>query len=306
MRLVFIIYLLAFLLPAAIVFADETYSNGTYGNFSYGISSLASSSFSNNSINIPSNTLVVVNATGANSPNVTLEIVTNSTTSGAVTIVKYESKPSEVGTNTFTALNKYVDIVVNSSIKNELNYSVIKLFYTDAEVASSNLDESTLRLQKWNGSSWVQFDGPGIGGVEIADNYVWANTSSFSTWGVFGSSPAPAPSVSGGSGGSRGGGSRSIIVPARETSAAVEPSPASTVQPTELSTPAERKLEPSADGEAVALPQTESPGGLAAITGLTVQDVLDGKANKAVGAIGAALIIVLLGLGVYIRWKRSA
>src|SRR3989344_2101202 len=186
-----LLFLIAFLFLAITVFAEEagTYGNGTYGNFSYGVSSSASSSFSNGSVNIPGNTPVIVNATqGVNSPNVTLEIITNSTTVGSVTLVKYDSKPSTVGTNTFTALNKYVDIVVNSSIKNELNYSIIKMFYTDAEVAAANLDESTLRLQKWNGSSWIKFDGV-FGGVETVDNYVWANTSSFSTWGVFGSSP---------------------------------------------------------------------------------------------------------------------
>lgn len=282
LALVFIV----FLLSTALASAEETYGNSTYGNFSYGIASSASSSFTNNSVNIQNNTPTLINATDTN---VTLELVTDATTNGSVTIVKYESKPSAVGTNTFTALNRYIDIVIDDSISAQLNYSVIKMFYTDAEVAAAGLDESTLRLSKWNGSQWISFDGAGIGGVETVDNYVWANTSSFSTWGIFGVAPAQAANNGGGGG---GGGTAAVpFVPV-----AVEETPSRPVPQRGALEPEPQVAEPASEvseqlSTVVSQDQTQQ-GGLAAVTGQVVQAVLGGGKKTGFGALAVVAIIV--------------
>ena len=105
----------------------------------------------------------------------------------------YNSQPPIVGTNTFASpLNKFIEIIVDDSIKSELNHSIIKMYYTDAEVAAANIQEATMRLSKWNGSEWIVFNPP-RGGVDTINKFVWANTSSFSTWNfwLFSSCPFP-------------------------------------------------------------------------------------------------------------------
>ncbi len=204
----FFIFPLFFILSVGIALAvgEGTYGNETYGDASYGISSLATSFFFNNSFAVTANQSSFINATnGTSAPNVAIEFNTNSNTSGAVTIVKYTSQPPGLGTNSFSALGTYISIVVDSSIENSLNYSIIKMYYTDTEVAIANLQESTLRLNKWNGSVWIKFDPPN-GGVDTVNNFVWANTTTFSTWGPYGSTNPSTSSSSGTTSGGGGGG----------------------------------------------------------------------------------------------------
>lgn len=190
-------FLCLILIQISFAEGEGTYGNDTYGNFSYGISSLANVSFSNSSVHVLPNALVLINATesatGQDAPNVILKLASNTDVSGSVLIVKYETKPHDVGvSSTFSALNRYIDIVIDSSISNSLNHSIIEMYYSDSEITNANIQENTLRLSKWNGTGWVIVDSP-IGGVDIADNFVWANTSTFSTWGIFGiSNPEPA------------------------------------------------------------------------------------------------------------------
>ena len=291
------------LVPALVLAAGEgTYGNETYGNFSYGVSSSASSSFSNSSVTTIANTSTIINATqGASSPNVTLEIVTNSNTVGAVELVKYDSQPSTVSANTFASpLNKYIDIVVDNSIKNQLNYSIIKMYYTDAEVSAANLQESTMRLSKWNGSEWIKFDDP-IGGVDTVNNFVWANTSSFSTWGTFGTA-IPAPSGGGTSSSSSGGGGS---LPGAEEALYQTPKPAPVPAPAPAKAPAapataavtaapkapaapEAPTAPLITGAATAVPST----GFAALTGSFISDLKN--PSTWIGII--VLVAVIAGL----------
>jgi len=299
----FFLFLVSTLVLAA---GEGTYGNETYGNFSYGVSSSASSSFSNSSVTTTANTSTIINATqGASSPNMTLEMITNSDTQGAVTLVKYDSQPPQVSTNTFASpLNKYVDIVVDDSIKNQLNYSIIKMYYTDAELSAANLQESTLRLSRWNGTDWVKFDPP-TGGVDADNNFVWANTSSFSTWGIFGTT-VPAPSGGGGttssSSSSGGGGSlpgaeenlyqtkpapNPAPIPAPAPAPAI-PAPATTPKPA-VNVPA--PTTPAAAPVAV-------PTGFAAFTGAVISGI-----TKPSG-IAAVVVSILVLTGLYFGYRR--
>lgn len=322
---------------SAIVFAagEGTYGNETYGNFSYGVSSSSSGSFSNNSVPVPANTSVIINATqGATSPNTTLELVTNSNASGSVTLVKYDSYPPSTSTNTFASpLNKYVDVVVDSSISSQLNYSIIKMYYSDTEVSAANLQESTMRLSRWNGSQWVKFDDP-VGGVDTVNNFVWANTSSFSTWGIFGAG-VPSPRSTGGGGvdgGSGGGGGSgfdwqctkwSDCSPAgTQTRTCVQvfgsgapPKPAESQActykaPTTIEKPKEAATEKAAATPEAAkspqipsVPAAPSQTGLAALTGKAISAL---KQPSMIAAIVASvLVLVGLFIGHHYFYKRK-
>jgi len=207
MKTLFLFFsLFLFSIATAIAAGEGTYGNETYGNYSYGVSSSASASASE-SVSVTAATNTTINATtGAGAPNVTIELDTNASSSGTVTIVKYTSQPASVGTNTFSSpLNRYIDIVVDNSVSSVLDNATIKMFYTDAEVSAANLQESTLRLSRWNGTAWAAIDSPD-GGVDTNNNFVFAKTSHFSVWGLFGTTvPTPAPAPSGGGGGGGGG-----------------------------------------------------------------------------------------------------
>ncbi|MEM5829571.1 MAG: hypothetical protein QW040_02635 [Candidatus Aenigmatarchaeota archaeon] len=84
---------------------------------------------------------------------------------------------------------KFLDIRVSPELGNNLAYVIINVSYTHDEVAG--LDESTLRLYKWNGTSWNALPCPTFGCVDTVNNFVYANVTSFSLFGMFGSSPAP-------------------------------------------------------------------------------------------------------------------
>ena len=88
-----------------------------------------------------------------------------------VEVKKYISNP--VGKTSFKPV-KFVDLKVNSS--SGLDYLLLKVYYTKGEI--SGLNESSLRLYWWNGAKWVQCSDTG---VNMAENYVWANITSTST-----------------------------------------------------------------------------------------------------------------------------
>lgn len=211
MKKLSLLSLVFLLLLAASVTASGkgTYGNETYGDFSYGISSLAAYSF-NRLATITANNLTIIDATAAT--NITLEVMGNRNASGFITMVQYNSTPAATGSSPASPLNKYADIVIPSSISNSIDYSIIRVRYSNAEVSAANLQEDTMKLYRWNGSSWSIFDGV-LGGINASGKYVFANTSAFSIWGIFGteqqsspSSPSTSTSSGGGSGGGGSGG----------------------------------------------------------------------------------------------------
>ena len=82
------------------------------------------------------------------------------------------------------------------------------MYYLDAEITASNINESTLKMYRFNttNSTWLQVNNSG---VDTTNNFVYANITSFSSYAAFGSenaaesspSPSPSPSSSGGGGG---------------------------------------------------------------------------------------------------------
>ena len=79
---------------------------------------------------------------------------------------------------------KYVNIEVSDGLKNNLNWTIIKIYYTEDEI--NTLLEETLRIYWWNGSSWVEIES----GVNTIENYAWANVTHFSDYGIGGAGKA--------------------------------------------------------------------------------------------------------------------
>ncbi|MBN2014313.1 MAG: hypothetical protein JW778_03955 [Candidatus Altiarchaeota archaeon] len=122
-----------------------------------------------------------------------------------------------------SALGRYAEIIADSSVVNNLKYILIKVYYSDSEVTAAGLVESQLRLYRYdeNTDTWVLLT-PDLSwvfgsGVDTTNNFVWANTSRFSTYGIWEGTTTttttpPAPTTTryyGGGGGGSGGGAAS-------------------------------------------------------------------------------------------------
>ena len=118
-----------------------------------------------------------------------------------VTVTTYDQLPGGVSGYGLMPLGTWIDIET-SDPDETMAWTIIKIYYTDEQVATAGLDESTLRIKYYNDTdgTWEIYNPP-RGGVNTTGNYVWANVTHFSGFGVFGSAP-----VAQQSGGGLGGG----------------------------------------------------------------------------------------------------
>ncbi len=113
-----------------------------------------------------------------------LELEIDSNGTGNIIIKTFKENPGK-GFG-IPSLNKFFDINVSYDIEQGMNETIIRLSYTDSEVSALGIDELTLRLYFFNETlnEWQKPEG----GVVIDENYVWAITTHFSLWGIFGNS----------------------------------------------------------------------------------------------------------------------
>ena len=102
------------------------------------------------------------------------------------------------GSSLFNAIGNYFDVQMNDH--QGVDIIEIRFYYTPAQF--SGLDESSLRLNWWNGPSWVTCS---HSGVNTSEDYIWAIITSTSTPSStdlkgtpFGGSGTPVPSDGGG------------------------------------------------------------------------------------------------------------
>jgi PGF-pre-PGF domain-containing protein len=141
----------------------------------------------------------IVNA--AEETDVILYIQTSNDTTGKINITKYDSVPSDTAGASFglTALGKYVKIEPADSIYNNLtggnlSWVEIRVYYTQAEVDTAGLKESSLKLRYFNKSTneWEDIAGSDVNTTEVTINgvqysgYVYANVTHFSYFGAGG------------------------------------------------------------------------------------------------------------------------
>ncbi len=88
------------------------------------------------------------------------------------------------------AFGKWVNVTADPGTL-DLDYWILRIYYTDAELAASGLDEADLRIMYYNPGTgqWEPFWDPD-GGVDTANNYVWARVTHFSIYGIF-ANPEP-------------------------------------------------------------------------------------------------------------------
>lgn len=204
------------------------------------------------SISVQTSLSTTNNSLDVDAPSVgaSLEIATGGSVSGAtVSIANHSQNPAMSGVFGITALGKYLQIEVSDSLSSGLSWAIIRVNYTEAEIAAADVNESSLRIYHFNetSGSWQAYDPP-FGGANVSDNFVWANTTHFSTFGVFGSqvlSTSAAPTSGGGGGG--GGGAASAQS-----------------QQTPAQTPVALPAAPSETEEAIQAPAEQQPGEAAA------------------------------------------
>jgi len=108
-----------------------------------------------------------------------IQLSPNVTCSGNILVAQYDGNP--LGTPPWPALGKYIEVDGDIS-PYCINWPVeLRVYYTDAEVAAASIDESRLRMCKWDGSNWVKVQDSGIG-VDANGKYVWARLTSFSQY----------------------------------------------------------------------------------------------------------------------------
>lgn len=141
---------------------------------------------------------MLVNASNINT---TLSITTNQNISNANITIAYSSSNPTNTSLSVPELGKYVDIAVDNTLQNSLSSIFITMHYTQSEIDSRNLNESTLSLYWYNNTlpewqklttnmSWVYGTG-----VNTVDDYVWANCSHTSKYAVGGESLFTASSI---------------------------------------------------------------------------------------------------------------
>ena len=152
-------------------------------------------SYSNASVETKANEVTVITANTTSTTNISLGIVTTENATGSITITEY-NETSASPPSGYSVLNKYVKIEVSPKITENLSWAWLNISYTDAEVQAAGVDESTLKIYYWNETTQTwEYQKPGwpyveAQGVNTVDNYVWANVTGFSLFGLFGKSPA--------------------------------------------------------------------------------------------------------------------
>ena len=171
--------------------------------------------------NTPSDIIITnaSNSTFINAPdaNVALELFTNKSIIGSIGITR-----SIVDiTNEFKVPGPGIYIKINASTNfsndnySNLSWALIKVYYTDEDMNNNNLNESSLCLYWYNESkqNWIKLETNSLtwvygSGVDIANNYVWANVSHFSDFAIGGilkeETQVSSSSNSGGGGGGGG------------------------------------------------------------------------------------------------------
>jgi len=91
------------------------------------------------------------------------------TGTATVTVARYDDNPGGPPPTDFIALDKYIDVYVPDT--SEVTEVEIRLYYTDDELATAGINETSLRLSWLDGDVWNECSDSG---VNTASNYIWA------------------------------------------------------------------------------------------------------------------------------------
>lgn len=72
---------------------------------------------------------------------------------------------------------------VNMTAVGTVHAAQIRIHYTDEDIASKHLDETTLKIYYWNGSAWMPCQTTSVNTIE---NYAWANVTNLTIYTIIG------------------------------------------------------------------------------------------------------------------------
>ena len=130
------------------------------------------------------------------SQDTTLQVQTNGSVTGDISVNTTSDNPSgNVGNPGGATLGAgaFVEIIASSEIQNNLNQIYIQVNYDPAQLPSGT-DETTLKLYLWDVASGTWQVVPGSG-VNTTDKYIFGTVNHLSTYGGFGSATVVVPPV---------------------------------------------------------------------------------------------------------------
>jgi hypothetical protein len=142
--------------------------------------------YTNNTISTIANATTIINATTTSNTVIILQVITTTNvTNSSIIIIDYNTTPPNTTSIGILGLNKFFDISVSSYLNSSLSWVLINISYSDAEINISDLDESSLKLYRYDATNilWLAVTSSG---VNTTSNYVWANLTSFSYYGLGG------------------------------------------------------------------------------------------------------------------------
>lgn len=110
----------------------------------------------------------------------------STTGAGTFALAQYGGNPG--GTPPRLTLGKYIEAdsdIGSSQIAWPLE---LRVYYTDVDVVAAGIEESTLRMYRWDGSAWAQVADSGVNTLE---KYVWAMLTTFSPYAPMGDPLCP-------------------------------------------------------------------------------------------------------------------
>lgn len=133
-----------------------------------------------------------------------LKTTTNTTATLDLTVTEGNTEGSDLAIPDLDIYAKIDSGVPNSNI----SWVIIKLYYDESQLPA-RVKESSLKLYYYNTTS-ATWEVVTPGGVDTVNNYVWGNTTHFSTYAIGGRSTTSTSSTSSGGGGGGGGASYNV------------------------------------------------------------------------------------------------
>jgi metallophosphoesterase (TIGR03768 family) len=145
-------------------------------------------------LNTSLNDTIIINVSAAST---IIEMTASESIDNGSLNITYSTSSPVNATLSVPELGRYVIVEASPGVVESLKSIILKLYYTDEELEDENLNESSLAMYWYNESagSWIKLS-TGLGwvygtGVNMEQNYVWANVSHFSDYAVGGDNICP-------------------------------------------------------------------------------------------------------------------
>lgn len=160
------------------VTASDVFGNAENKTEIFAVSEKAKNIFGNASFVLIGNQTNILNS--INSTNTSISISVKENLTAFVAILSYEQNPL---TNISGLVGlKYIEVVTDNETKNNLNWVLIRIYYTDNEISKFELSESSLKIYSHNGTDWKEANTS----INSTGNYLEANLTHLSFFGIFG------------------------------------------------------------------------------------------------------------------------